>query len=60
MIIPKVEGYFDKNQAATLLSSLMNSPERLEKMAEKAMEKSKTFALDMITEQWISTFNKLM
>ena len=60
VIIPKVEGYFDKNQAATLLSSLMNSPERLEKMAEKAMEKSKTFALDMITEQWISTFNKLM
>lgn len=60
IIIPKTKDGFSAELMAQKLKTLMESPETIDEMAKAAMEKSKQFDIEIIGEQWIKVFDKIM
>lgn len=52
LILPKVNGRFDAQHSADLLSSIMSDQSRRQDMAKTAIETSQDFSLEKITKSW--------
>lgn len=60
VIIPKTKDGFSAELMARKIKELMDSPETIDIMAKAAMEKSKQFDIEIIGEQWIEMFEKML
>lgn len=60
LIFPKVNGKFDAQVSANLLSQIMADDNNRLKMARAAIDTSKEFSLDKITKSWETVFSSII
>ena len=60
IIIPKTDEGFNSSVMAEKIMSLMNDSDKLNAMALAAIEKSKNYSIDIIYNQWMEVFQKIL
>lgn len=60
LIIEKVNGNFSAKEMATRLAEIMSNEQKLDMMAQKAIETSKRYSIDSVYEQWMENLTQLM
>ena len=60
LIIGKINGKFSAKEMATRLAEIMTNEQKLDMMAQKAIETSKRYSIDSVYEQWMENLNVLL
>lgn len=60
IIIPKTDEGFNSSVMAEKIMNLMNDSDKLNAMALAAIEKSKNYSIDIIYNQWMEVFQKIL
>ncbi|WP_295057648.1 glycosyltransferase, partial [uncultured Fibrobacter sp.] len=60
LIVEKEGDKFSAKEMASRLTTIMSDGQKLDAMAQRAIETSKRYSIDSVYEQWINNLNRLM